>query len=355
MKEFRKNKVRIMTGLMVIAALSLFGACSNPSGSDSGVTYSVTAADFKSTIESIANTPGKYTINLTDDLYNYSGFYLDNAGVSITVNGTGVNNITWKPADVNPGSLFSVNSGSLILKNIKLGLSSGNLTGQSLLWISGGTLEISGVTLDNNGSGDGVGMSGGSFKMSGGTIQNCKSGVIANNSTGNVSITMTGGLITGNTETGIALGSDSTSGNVTISGGTISDNNDGVSSIGENSQITVKGGLITGNTRTGIVLWADCKNCKLAVGGNAVVSCNGSMGGVTINGIGSQFNKQQGSIIYGTDGTNANTNYAIMVFNTSWEPLLVRTNDAGKNDILSAELNAAGDTVANSSAGWGTP
>jgi len=405
MKQLIKNLFKNLAGIFTILALSLvflLAGCSSPAGDDT-VTYTVSSAEFQSTIESIKAVPGKYIIKLTGNLIDFPGINLSTSGVTITVKGTGSNKITWKHADVDPCTLFAVEGGKLVLEDIIIGRGKGNTESWALLDIDGGTIEIKkGVNLSNNDNEttffEGVWIDSGAFIMSGGVIEKCSNGVITDRD--DVSITITGGKISNNeengvyskgngsiisvsdaeiiynTEDGIKLIAGKEKCKLTISGGKISNNgNRGVTNDGNKNDITITGGKIIGNVSDGVfsegtgntifisnveisgnehgISLYQSEDSELTISGETIVS--GSNGwGMYVDGANIQFKKEQGSIIYGDDADdNSNKDGAIEI-SCIYNPAenLNKFGSAGINDILSAKINAAGDGIEDSTGDW---
>ncbi|MCD7847955.1 MAG: hypothetical protein LUG49_08035 [Oscillospiraceae bacterium] len=138
--------------------------------------------------------------------------------------------------------------------------------GNSTFTMSGG--EISGNTSVNGG---GVYVkSGGTFTMSGGTI----TGNISNGTGGGVcnagTFTMSGGTISDNTAGGTyGTYSEGVYGSITMTGGTISGHKTGIRAY-DGTTVTINGGVVTGNTSYGVYLYSNSSAATLKLESGAI-------------------------------------------------------------------------------------
>ena len=288
---------------------------------------SVNAAEFDSILKIIRTTPGDYVITLTQNLIDYPGISLNTDGVNITVRGnTASRRISWKHDESTP--LFQVNAGKLTLENITLGRGTGIIDTGALISIEGGTVEVkSGTTLSNKtGTTDidsGINIVSGAFIMSGGTIENCYNGIEVNGN--DVSVSITGGTIRGNTENGVAInGSDH---KITMSGNLEISNNgaNGIFALGGGHMIDILGN---------VVIKGNGANGAIGSGFGLFMSTIASTGAST------GFNKGLGAIIYGFTGENKNNSGAIEYW---WiGDGINRYDDAAATEVYAAKTGADG-------------
>ena len=261
-------------------------------------------------------TQGAYTIWFTDDPDPLAVNPYDLAsvptGVTITLRTTksGGVNVQLNAA----GSLFTVPT------DITLVLTSGvNLVGDSdntspLINVNGGTFNMNGGSIINNGSastkpfnGGGVFVDSGTFNMSGGTI----SGNYADNGGG---VAVNGGTFTMNSVSEIVNGitvvrSGSISGNEAIDGGGVAVNG---------GTFTMSGGSISGNRAAETNL------------------SDGNGGGVYV-GFAGIFSKTGGTIYGGNAGLNSNTSQygnAVYVTWVGTSDITYRTEKVENNDLV---------------------
>jgi len=214
------------------------------------------------------------------------------------------------------GSLFSVQSTTLILENIII--DGANIYESLIVIESNGTLIMNdGAVVRNCGWLSAI-LGGGQFTMNGGKISNnARDGVSVRGWRG---FTMNGGEISGNARDGVSVG-----GTFTMNGGEISGNaGDGVSAIGNSGQITMNGGKINDNASSGVNLGG--------LGGGEYIRFNmngGEINGNTSDGVfvGSSFS------VFTMDGgeISSNGNNGVSLdgpFN--WEFLAIMTMNGGK-------------------------
>jgi hypothetical protein len=266
------KKINFILVMLALAFTMALAGCSG-GGSEFDEEFNITAADFDSTFKSIMNTPGNYLITLSGNLLDYPGvgMAMDTEGVNITVRGTGSNRITWKHAETNPSSLFSVAAGKLTVENITLSAAASNTLDWDLLSMyDGGTIEMkNGAIINNTGNSFTGGVflgDNGTFIMSGGTITNCIRGI---NIWGD-----------GNT--------------VKISGGTIENCEQGIGFGGNGSSLAISGGTIRNNTHDGISLWSPSSNCTVSITGGEI---SGNENGIGLAGSGITVTISNGRII----------------------------------------------------------
>jgi len=371
--------------------------------------FTVTSANFDSTVKSIRNTPGEYIITLTDDLLDYPGITIYE-GVKLTVKGTGSNQITWKydPNQISP--LFEVMGGYLILENIALSRSGDNPEEWSLLCVYNGMIAIGdGASLSGTGckgidsqSGcdnvgctgySGVLLKGGAFIMSGGKItkfhtavdiQENKTSLVISGGTfiengcaiaftgSDAFFTMEGGTVNNN---GVGMWMSGSRNHNLILDGNISDNvTSGVNIDGNRNITTMAGGLISGNGTGGIITGRNSQNGRIIINGG-IIENNGESGvgfhcpgpsfftmsggtikgsyssGLYIRGPNSEFNKT-GGIIYGSQsGLNSNGSGAISVDLRGvglgyGEGIFYKLyGDAVSSEIYAGTINATGNDM----------
>ena len=292
MKKFSFGKPFMALATLSVAFALAFAGCSG-GGSEFDEEFNVTSADFDSTFENIHATPGHYLINLSGNLLDYQGIYMETAGVNITVRGTGANRITLK-------DVMSVVAGKLTLENIALSRGTGN-SADILFYLKGGTVEIkNGVTISNNNGTDyfsGVFLDDNSvFIMSGGVIENCDFGIIGRGGN-NSSITISGGIIRNNS-TGIRLDNTTT---VKVTGGTFENHQyGGIGTGAKGVTINISGGTFRNNLDNVyelIALWNDAANCTVNITGGEFIKSNGDYpSAVFIRGNGNHVTMSNGKI-----------------------------------------------------------
>jgi len=313
-------------------ALSLvFVSCDDGDNPPSeGVQLSESAKKLDDELAAVINIPGEHTIELTENVIDYPGIVLETPGVKITLNGNG-KTISWKYTSARKVPMFLVKGTDLILENVTLTCASGNTQKQVLILINSGSVEMKAeVTLDNDYNDNGVWLKGGSFIMSGGEIKNSQIGIGAN--ADGVSITMSGGLVTGCTKDSVWV-----SGAVTfvMSGGTITGGDrSGICAAGSGAVITVTGGTINSNYH-GIGLWENCMNVTLNVEGGNIkdntesgIAVMGDRKTVNVTG-GTISGNREGIALWSATNTSLTINGAI----------IKDSNDKGENH--SVELTYA--------------
>lgn len=259
------RKQSFVCGLLIIAviALAIVGCDSGPKYDEE---FNLTAADFNSTIQSIANTPGNYLINLSGDVLNQDGVNMA-AGVNVTLKGTGSNRITM----LENRSLRT--AGKLTVEKITLARVAGVSTNESLLnTFESGTVEMKeGVTLSSGG----VWMeANGTFIMSGGIIENTGCGINTNGN-GTASITVSGGTIRNTIYEAIRLGEDLTNATLKITGGTIEG---GVGIFSKGGTVTISGGTIRNTSNNAIWVQGSSANINLTISGGTLESGENCIG-----------------------------------------------------------------------------
>ena len=343
--------------------------------SDDLTEFTVTSANFDSTLRSIRDIPGEYIVTLTDNLTDYAGISMETEGVTITIRGTGSNKIVGK-SSLGDDFLFRLDGAYLILENIELSRSTGSGQYNYIIGVESGTVEMkAGVTVNGNGYYyQGIILMGGKFIMSGGKFMNCRDvigitntasvtisgGEIRDNSGGAIvfweavgcDLTISGGSITNN-ESGIALWENSLNCTISLSGGEISNNGWAAIALGveiTGCTITMSGGSIRNNGGSGVIFLGDTgvNNCNFIMSGGSIGG-NGEWGLLLPENLPTCGFSKTGGIIYSNNaGANSNSEGAILVqTSTDNELQLYRTAEASEE--FAAKLNAGGtDFVAGS-------
>ena len=245
-----------MLALALVLGLAFVGCSNGSTESDSAFdkVYDVsTNAALTAAINEVHGNAGKYLIKVSGNLTDFPGGNVGNAGVDVTIRGTGSNKITWK-YEQSSDHAFVVDAGKLTLEKINVVCTASPSSFNSVIYImNGGTLEMKdGAVISGDGPIPimGVNPSGNAtFIMSGGTIENVHRPVDAVGANG--IITITKGTIRNAEYAAIEL-YQCTSATVTISGGDISAKGPGIAISGSNNTVTISGGKISGELLNGV-------------------------------------------------------------------------------------------------------
>ena len=208
-------------------------------------------------VTAIMKTGSGGTITLADDITadssNNALVFEVAENVTLDLNNYTINRNASSSSSL--GYVIQVNSGSVTIKNGTITGGKSNENGGGI-YVTGGELTLSNVTVTGNHSGNG-----GGIRVESGTLTMQNSNVTNNTATygggiyvgSNGTLNMSGGSIANNTASGSGGGIYSNYGAVNLSGGSIadnssSDNGGGVYMNGGN--IVMSGGSVTGNTST---------------------------------------------------------------------------------------------------------
>ena len=205
----------------------------------------------------MTENPKNYTITVSGNV-QVIGSTANSFGsvsyITVTLKGNGKLYLIGQGSLINIGNnqTVHINSAGLTLQGLRIGQNDSTQdNNRSVVYITGGTLELLNGTIRDNGGDCGMFISAGNFTMSGGVISGNGGGVFVSGSSS--SFTMSGGNISGNT-TSRNGGGVKVSGNFTMTGGTISGNNTGSDGYGcgggvyfDGGSFTMSGGTISGN------------------------------------------------------------------------------------------------------------
>jgi hypothetical protein len=248
------KRISFLLAMLAMAlALALAGCSNGSTESDSAFdkVYDVsTNAALTAAFDEAKGGPGKYLIKVSGDLTDNPGCHVGNAGVDITIRGTGSNKITWNYSGA-PGSdkVFGISAAAKITLE-KIRIVCGGYSANEWYWNlyigDGGTLELKdGAVI----SADGPVINGGFYIddnstliMSGGTIENFRRAVVIGGS--NSTFTISKGTIRNIEYNSIAFFAISSGARVTVSGGEISGD---IYIDGRNNSVTISGGKVSGH------------------------------------------------------------------------------------------------------------
>jgi hypothetical protein len=309
--------------------------------------------------DTTSNNAGLLCVGQPDD--ENGGTIEIKTGVTITNKAIGGSGIS-----VARGSLTM--SGGTITECVNVGVTFRSDCVDGSFTMSGGTISKNSAGVVTNGTRSSFAMSDGAIKENGiGVVLNpitsnaCSFnmwGTISDNTANGVVVfgknctaAISNGTISGNTNFGLSVGGEGNT--VTISGGTISGtiNNDGVAIGGKGSIANITdngqcGVRLAYNTTTNAEGTVESENCKLTISGGTISGSNNAPI-VQITGKGAEFEKKNTGGKIAAKGSGA-----VVLVGSPGSPFLTRNSDVDSSDSLKVKINAAGNTVEDSSGTW---